>query len=152
MRVHTGAPLSLFDPAAWVACHTELLYGDCAPNMDRPTKISWRYLFRYIMNREKLEYHLDSDMETFGKRYKANPGSRWNTPEFAALAADAVRQLQVLHTTKVFWAKTGHTFSTDMKIIAQTTDKNMEAFQFNLQKAAIHIVPITTLISQAKAQ
>ena len=23
IRVHTGAPLSLFDPAAWVACHTE---------------------------------------------------------------------------------------------------------------------------------
>ena len=68
--------------------------------MDRPAKISWRYLFRYLMNREELEYHLDSDVETYGKRHKANPDARWNTPEFAALAADAVRQLQVLQSTK----------------------------------------------------
>ena len=107
------------------------------PNLDRPAKISWQYLFRYLMNREELEYHLDSDVETYGKRYKANPDSRWNTPEFAALAADAVRKLQVLQSTKVFWAKTGHSFSKDMKIIAQTTDKDMEAFQLNQQRAAI---------------
>ena len=104
------------------------------------------------MNREELEYHLDSDVETYGERYKANPDSRWNTPEFAALAADAVRKLQVLQSTKLFWAKTGHSFSKDMKLIAQTTDKDFEAFQHNLQRAAIHNVPITTLISQAKAQ
>ena len=30
MRVHTGAPLSLFDPAAWVACHTGFLWRLCA--------------------------------------------------------------------------------------------------------------------------
>ena len=120
--------------------------------MDRPAKISWRFLFRYLMSREELEYHLDSDVETYGERYKANPDSRWNTPEFAALAADAVRKLQVLQSTKLFWAKTGHSFSKDMKLIAQTTDKDFEAFQYNLQRAAIHNVPITTLISQAKAQ
>ena len=104
------------------------------------------------MNREELEYHLDSDIETYGQRYKANPESRWNTPEFAALAADAVRKLQVLQSTKAFWAKTGHTFCKDMKSIAKTTDKDTEAFQLNLQRAAIQNVPITTLISQAKAQ
>ena len=152
LRVHTGAPLSLFDPAAWVACHTEFFYGDCAPNLDRPAKISWRYLFRYLMNREELEYHLGSDVEDYGKKYKANADSRFNTPEFAALCADAVRKLQVLQSTKVFWAKTGHTFCKDMKIIAKTTDKDFEAFQLSLQKAAIQNVPITSLISQAKAQ
>ena len=110
LRVHTGAPLSLFDPAAWVACHTEFFYGDCAPNLQRPAKIGWRSLFRYLMNREELEYHLDSDVETYGKRYTANSDSRWNTPEVAALAADAIRKLQVLQSTKVLWAKTGHTF------------------------------------------
>ena len=120
--------------------------------MDRPAKISWRLLFKYLMNREELEYHLDSDVETYGERYKANPDSRWNTPEFAALAADAVRKLQVLQSTKLFWAKTGHSFSKDMKLIAQTTDKDFEAFQYNLQRAAIHNVPISTLISEAKAQ
>ena len=152
LRVHTGAPLSLFDPAAWVACLTEFFYGDCAPNLERPTKISWRYLFKYLMNREELEYHLDTDIANFGKRYQANPDSRWNTPEFAALAADAVRKLQVLQSTKVFWQKTGHTFCKDMRIIANTTDKDFEDFQSNMQKAAIQNVPITTLIHQARAQ
>ena len=152
LRMHTGAPLSLFDPAAWVACHTEFFYGDCAPNLQRPAKIGWRSLFRYLMNREELEYHLDSDVETYGKRYTANSDSRWNTPEFAALAADAIRKLQVLQSTKVFWAKTGHTFCKDMKILANTTDKDFEDFQLNLQRAAIQNVPITALISQAKAQ
>ena len=41
LRVHTGAPLNLFDPAAWVACGTAFFYGDCAPNLERPAKISW---------------------------------------------------------------------------------------------------------------
>ena len=31
--------------------------------------------------------HLDTDVANYGRRYKANPDSRWNTPEFAALAA-----------------------------------------------------------------
>ena len=53
---------------------------------------------------------------------------------------------------KAFWAKTGATFCRDMKIIAKTTDKDFEDFQLNLQKAALQNVPITTLISQARAQ
>ena len=51
LRIYTGAPLSLFDPAAWVACLVQFFYGDCAPNLARPAKISWRLLFRYLMNR-----------------------------------------------------------------------------------------------------
>ena len=104
------------------------------------------------MNREELEYHLETDIANYGKLYKANPDSRWNTPEFAALAADAVRKLQVLQSTKAFWAKTGNTFCKDMKVIANTTDKDFEDFQLNMQKSALQNVPITTLISQAKAQ
>ena len=72
LRVHTGAPLSFFDPASWVACFTEFFFGDCVPNLERPAKISWRHLFRYLMGREELEYHLDSDVE----RYVANSDSR----------------------------------------------------------------------------
>ena len=104
------------------------------------------------MNREELEYHLETDIANYGKLYKANPDSRWNTPEFAALAADAVRKLQVLQSTKAFWAKTGNTFCKDMKVIANTTDKDFEDFQLNMQKSALQNVPITTLISQARAQ
>ena len=126
--VQTGAPLSLFDPAAWVACWTEFVYGDCAPNLERPAKISWRLLFKYLMNREKLEYHLDTDMVNYVTRYKANPDSCWNTPEFAAVAADAVRKLQVLHSTKEFWANSDSKFCKDMNKIAKTTDKDFEDF------------------------
>ena len=54
--IHTGAPMSLFDPAAWVGAFVEFFHGDCAPNLERPAKISWRHLFRYLMNREELEY------------------------------------------------------------------------------------------------
>ena len=67
------------------------------------------------MNREELEYHLDTDMENYSTRYKANLDSRWNTPEFAALAADAVRKLQVLQSTKAFWEKHSHNFKQDMR-------------------------------------
>ena len=59
--------------------------------MDRPAKISWRYLFRYLMNREELEYHLDSGVGTHGNMYEANLDSRWDTPEFAAIAPGAAR-------------------------------------------------------------
>ena len=45
LLIHTGAPLSLFDPAAWVGCLVQFFYGDCAPNLERPTKISWSHLF-----------------------------------------------------------------------------------------------------------
>ena len=62
------------------------------------------------MNREEPEYHLDFDIKVHGKPYSANPDSRCNTPEFAAVAVDAVRRLSVLQSTKTFWEKTGHTF------------------------------------------
>ena len=61
LRIHTGAPLSIFDPAAWVACLVLFFYGGNAPNLERPVNISWRQLFRYLMNREELDYHLEED-------------------------------------------------------------------------------------------
>ena len=67
LRINTGAPMSLFDAAAWVGGFVEFFYGDCAPNLERPVKISWRHLFEYLMNREELECHLDSDIEVYGK-------------------------------------------------------------------------------------
>ena len=152
LRIHTGAPLSLFDPAAWVGCLVQFFYGDCAPNLERPAKISWRHLFKYLMNREELEYHLDTDIETYGRKYAANPDSRWNTPEFAALATDAVRKLAVLQSTKAFWQQHSHKFKEDMRVLAKATDEGFEAFQLNIQKAAMQNTSITDLISAAKAQ
>ena len=128
LRIRTGAPRSLFDPAAWVACLVQFFYGDYAPNLARPAKISWRHLFRYLMNREELEYHLASDVQTYGKAYVANPDSRWNTPEIAALATDTVRKLAVLQSTKAFWQQHGHKFKEDMRVLAKATDKDFEDF------------------------
>ena len=110
LRIHTCAPMSIFDPAAWVGGSVQFFHGDCAPNLERPAKISWRHLFRYLLNREQLEFHLASDIEVHGKPYSANPDSRWNTPEFSAVVVDAVRKLSVLQSTKAFWEKTGPLF------------------------------------------
>ena len=104
------------------------------------------------MNREELAYHLDSDVEVFGEPYSANPDSRWNAPEFAALATDTVRKLSVLQSTRAFWEKHSHNFKQDMRVLAKTTDKDFEDFQMNLQKAALRNMSITELIGQARAQ
>ena len=55
LRICVGAPLSIYDPASWVACGVAFSFGDCAPNLDRPAKISWRRLFDHLMNRDELE-------------------------------------------------------------------------------------------------
>ena len=68
LAVRAGEPLGAFAAQSWVASFVEFFYGDCAPNLERPTKISWRYLFKYLMNREELEYHLDTDNANIGKR------------------------------------------------------------------------------------
>ena len=46
----------------------------------------------------------------------------------------------------------GDTFRQDMQGIAKTTDKDVEDFQMNMQKAALQNTSITGLISQARAQ
>ena len=48
LRVQTGVPLSLFDPTAWVATCTQFFDGDCAPNLDRPAKISWPVSYTHL--------------------------------------------------------------------------------------------------------
>ena len=73
-------------------------------------------------------------------------------PEFGAVAVDAVRKLSLLQSTKAFWEKTGHTFKQDMRMLANTTDKDFQDFQLNLQNAALRNMSITELIGQARAQ
>ena len=146
LRIRTGAPLSIFDPTSWVAFGVEYFFGDCAPNLDRPAKISWRRLFDHLMNREELEYHLESDAE----RYEAKTDSRWNTPFYAAVFADTVRKLAVLQSTKAFSEKHSGSFAKDLSTIAKATDKDFEAFQANLQQAVVQNTSITGLISAAK--
>ena len=38
--IYTSAPLSFFDPVAWVAYLVRFFHSDCAPNLERPAKIS----------------------------------------------------------------------------------------------------------------
>ena len=145
LRIRTGAPLNTFDPSAWVAGFPKFFYGDCAPNLDRPAKIPWRALFKYLMNREELEYHLPSDKE----RYKANPDSRWNKPEFAAVFVDALRKLEVLQSTKGFYEKHGDKFKEDIRTIASLTDKDLERFQATLQQRGLQHSSMTALVAAA---
>ena len=154
LKITSGAPLSFFDPATWPACFVEFFYGDCAPNLDRPVKIGWRRLFRYLMNREELEYHLASDQEDPlipGGRYIGLSQSRWNTPEFAAVFVDTVRKLEVLQSTKGFFAKHAQTFAQDLRLIAKATDKDFEQFQANL-RASERGASVPALIVAAKQQ
>ena len=53
-RISASVPLRFVDTAAWVAFCFHLFYGDCGPNLARPAKITWRHLFRYLMNRKEL--------------------------------------------------------------------------------------------------
>ena len=81
--------MNLFDPAAWVGGFVEFFYGDGAPNLERPAKLSWRHLFKYLMNREELEYHLDSDIEVYGNHIlpiQTPDGIPWPRVEIASTA------------------------------------------------------------------
>ena len=107
------------------------------------------------MNREELEYHLESDLEDpliAGGRYVGLAQSRWNTPEFAAVFVDTVRKLEVLQSTKGFFAKHSKTFAQDLQLIAKATDKDFELFQANLRQDAMQGASVPALIAAAKQQ
>ena len=48
LAVQAGEPLDMFSATAWAVCFTEFLYGDCAPNIERPVKISMQELFAHL--------------------------------------------------------------------------------------------------------
>ena len=65
--------------------------------------MSVKHLFKYLLQREELEYKLASDKvdPLFpGGCYRAPPHSRWNTPEFTAVLADTLRNMAILTTTQ----------------------------------------------------
>ncbi len=106
LHVRSGRPINAFEPQAWPAAFVQFFYGDCAPNLDRPRRVSFKHLFKYLLEREELEYKLASD-ETdplvSGGCYRAPPHSRWNTPEFTAVFADTLRKMAILTTTQHMW-------------------------------------------------
>ena len=132
LYIKAGAPLDMFAASSWPASFVEFFYGDCAPNLDRPRKVSWRELFNYLMSREELEYCLPGDTanpDIPGGCYRAPGQSRWNTPEFAAMFADTIRKIAILQTTKAVFLRDGHKWKSDMKLIAEATTSDFEALQ-----------------------
>ena len=106
LHVKSSKPVNMFEPQAWPAAFVQFFYGDCAPNLDRPTRVDIRSLFKYLLEREELEYTLasyKSDPLIPGGCYRAPFHSRWNTPELVAVFADVVRKLAILTTTHHMW-------------------------------------------------
>ncbi|MDA8609441.1 hypothetical protein N9L19_00840 [bacterium] len=106
LAADAGKPLDMFAPDAWSLCFTEFFYGECVPNVARPVPCSMRDLFRSLMPREDLEYHLASDAEdphVPDGRYRAPSRSRSGTPEFAAAFANTLQMIQILQITRGFF-------------------------------------------------
>ncbi len=77
-----------------------------------------RVMFAYLAQREARAYVLDTDANDpliQGVCYKAPLHPRWNTPEFMAIFADAVRKVSVLQTTQHMRRGDAPKWSSDIK-------------------------------------
>ena len=54
LHVRSGKPINAFEPQAWLAAFLQFFYGDCAPNLDRPMRVSLKHLFKYLLERKEL--------------------------------------------------------------------------------------------------
>ena len=129
LHVKSGKPVNAFEPQAWPSAFVQFFYGDCAPNLDRPCRVPMRHLFKYLIEREELEYALPSDAGDPlipGGCYKAPPHSRWNTPEMLAVFADTLRKQQILTTTQHMWKGRGRQWAVDMKTICSAKVQHFE--------------------------
>ena len=63
--VPSQGALSMFDPATWTKCFAQFWFGDALPNMDRPRRITFEQIFLCLLDRDELEYSLDTDEETY---------------------------------------------------------------------------------------
>ena len=124
LKVQAGAALSSFDARCWPLCFTEFFYGDCAPNLERPTPLTFKQIFSYLMMREELEYSLEGDTEP----YRAKAMSRWDKPKFAMVFASVTRSLRLLQSAKMAFGgrKNESTFKKDLGIIANATAADFE--------------------------
>ena len=96
LNIRAGKPMSMLSHAAWVLSFVEFSYGDCAPMQQRPHKLSLEKVFQFLLQREELEYTLETDTQI----YKARAMSRWDTPEFVMVFASALRSLKMLTASK----------------------------------------------------
>ena len=110
-----------------------------------------RGLFNYLMHREELEYHLPSDADDPdipGGCYRAPRHSRWNTPEFACIAADTIRKIRILQTTKAMFNQNAGKWMADIRSIAQASSDQFLKLQSILGNQRQH--SIADLAQQAR--
>ena len=97
--------------------------------MDRARRVNIKHLFKYLLEREELEYKLASD-ETDplvpGGCYRAPPHSRWNTPEFTAVFADTLRKIAILTIMQHMWRNNAYQWCIDIKTICKANVSHFE--------------------------
>ena len=108
----------MFDSSALPAAYTEFLFGDCVPFLKRDTPATCQQIFDALPNREELEYTLPEDTEP----YKANPRSRFDSPEFYAVFSSFLRTLKLFQSTRAALDRPG--FQKDLKMIATATSND----------------------------
>jgi hypothetical protein len=126
LHVKSGAALSSFDAATWACCFTEFFYGDCLPfDHDRKQHLGLQKVCHALLDREELEYHLESDSE----RYKALPTSRWDPPAMAAVFGDTMRRMRLLQATQQDFKNGGEGMKQDLANIASAKPSDFEAYR-----------------------
>ncbi len=119
--------LSMFNSATWTQCFSEFWYGDALPNMSeqkQKPRLTFEELFETLLDREELEYQLDSD----NAPYCAMPKSRFDTPEHVIIFGDTLRRLLLFRGTRLALKRKG--FQKDVKLIANSTSEQcMTALQ-----------------------
>ena len=110
----------MFEPSALPACFPEFLFGDCVPFLKRETPVTAQQIFDALPSREELQYSLKGDSaET---PYIASDRSRWDSPEFYAMAMSFMRSLKIQQSVGAAFSRPG--FEKDFQIIASTTAKD----------------------------
>ena len=125
LNVRSGKPLSTMSSLSWVHSFVEFLYGDCLPMQPgRLMQLSFEQVFRYLLEREELEYALASDATP----YQARPMSRWDCPEFVMLFASTLRSLKLLRAAKLSFldGEKSKAFRVDLKAIAESKAEDFE--------------------------
>ena len=80
-------------------------------------KLTFEQLFLALIDREELEYQLDTDEEP----YTAPSQSRFDTPEFIIVAGDTLRRLQMMRGSRVAFQRRG--YQKDVAEIAKVTSE-----------------------------
>ena len=116
----TGSPLSMFAADSWPKCFLDFFYGDAVPDMTERGKkgngtvyVPMEDTFKWLQDREELEYHLPSDAEP----YKARATSRFDTPECTAIFGSVLRHALLLRGVATVFRRQG--YEADLKEIAQ---------------------------------